>query len=173
MKKKHLIASLFIILVLTNTTLKLYAQNKTEIYPKIKIAIGMAHPLVTFTSEKTTFNFKDYYSVGIPIAINIWKTKKIGFSFEIVPTIKSDDQISKVNNLLFHPGVLVRLKHKFVFVGRLAFETSGRYGLTPIISKSIGIHEDYNYNIAIPLLIRFGNVQPASITPALLFGISF
>jgi hypothetical protein len=173
MKKKYFIASLFITLVMTTSTTKLYGQNQTEVFPKIRVAVAIVHPLVTFNSERTTFNFKDYYVVGMPIAINVWKTKKIGFSFEIVPSIRSDNQISKVNNLLFHPGVLVRLKNEFTFAGRLAFETSGRYGFTPIISKAFGIHENYNYNIAIPLLVRFGNDHPASVTPGLLLGISF
>lgn len=126
---------------------KLYAQKEAEVYPKIKGSVGIVHPLVTFTSEETTTNFKDYYIVGMPIAINIWKNKKIGFSFEIVPTIKSDKEISKVNNVLIHPGILIRLKHEFTFAGRVAFETSGRYGFTPVLSKAIGIHKDYNYYV--------------------------
>lgn len=152
---------------------KLYAQNQAEVYPKIKGYVGILHPLVTFTAEETTLNFEDYYSVGMPIGINIWKTKTIGFSFEIVPTIKSDKEISKVNNVLIHPGLLIRLKHEFTFAGRLAFETGGRYGFTPVLSKAIGIHKDYNYFVAVPVPVRFGNNKSASVTVGFQFGIAF
>lgn len=160
---------LFIVLV----SLKSQAQNEKETYPKIKGLIGIVHPLVTFSSEETTTNFKDHYAVGMPIAINIWKNKSIGFSFEIVPTIKSDSEISKVSNLLIHPGILVKLKNEYTFAGRLAFETSGRYGLTPVISKAIGIHKDYNYFVSVPVPVRFGNNKPTSLTIGFQFGIAF
>ena len=162
-----------ITLFVTITTSKMYAKNKTEVYPKIKVTVGILHPLVTFTSEQTTTNFKDHYTVGMPFALNVWKNNKIGFSLEIVPIIKSDDEISKVSNILIHPGVLVRLKHEFTFAGRAAFETSGRYGFTPIISKAIGIHKDHNYFVSMPLPVRFGNDKPTSLTIGLQFGISF
>jgi hypothetical protein len=152
---------------------ELYAQNQAEVYPKIKGFVGILHPIVTFTAKETTLNFEDYYIVGVPIGINIWKNKKIGFSFEIVPTIKSDKEISKVNNILIHPGVLIRLKHEFTFAGRIAFETSGRYGFTPILSKAIGIHNDYNYYVSVPVPVRFGNDKDASVTVGFQFGIAF
>ncbi|HEY6142885.1 MAG TPA: hypothetical protein VIV55_05565, partial [Flavobacterium sp.] len=129
--------------------------------------------IVTFSSEETTTNFKDHYVVGMPIAINLWKNKSIGFSFEIVPTIKSDDEVSKVSNVLIHPGILVKLKHEFTFAGRVAFETAGRYGFTPVLSKAIGIHKDYNYYVSLPIPVRFGNDKPASVTLGFQFGISF
>lgn len=151
---------------------KVQSQNETT-YPKIKASIGIVHPLVTFTSAETTTNFKDHYTVGMPIALNLWKNNKIGFSFEIVPTIRSDKEISKVNSVLIHPGILVKLKHEFTFAGRLAFETSGRYGFTTVISKAIGIHKDYNYHVSVPVPVRFGNDKPASATLGLQFGISF
>lgn len=152
---------------------KLTAQNQPEVYPKIKGYVGILHPLATFTAKETTLNFADYYIVGMPIGINIWKNKTIGFSFEIVPTVKSDKEISKVNNVLIHPGILVRLKHEFTFAGRIAFETSGRYGFTPVLSKAIGVHKDYNYFIAVPVPVRFGNNKSISATVGLQFGIAF
>ncbi|MFD2934694.1 hypothetical protein [Spirosoma flavum] len=44
---------------------------------------------------------------------------------------------SRVANVLFHPGVLINLGHDFTFAGRLAFETSGQYGLTPVFNKIV------------------------------------
>lgn len=177
MKKKNLnkkrIFSIVFIMLSGYTSSQLFAQNQPEVYPKIRGFVGILHPLVTFTTKETTLNFEDYYIVGMPIGINIWKNKKIGFSFEIVPIIKSDKEISKVNNVLIHPGVLIRLKNEFTFAGRLAFETAGRYGFTPILSKAIGVHNDYNYYVSVPVPIRFGNDKTASVTIGLVFGIAF
>jgi hypothetical protein len=167
------LSSTIIFSLIALLSFKSHAQNQTEVYPKIKGLIGIVHPLVTFSSEETTTNFKNHYVVGMPIAINIWKNKRIGFSFEIVPTIKSDPEISKVSNLLIHPGILVKLKNEFTFAGRLAFETSGRYGLTPVISKAIGIHKDYNYYVSMPLPVRIGNNKPVTITLGFQIGIAF
>jgi hypothetical protein len=96
-------------------SLNTQAQTNTETYPKINGYVGIIHPLITFSNSATTFNFKEYYTVGMAIGLNLWKNEKIGFSFEIVPTIKSDSEISKVNNILIHPGVLVRLKKGYTF----------------------------------------------------------
>lgn len=167
------IVVIMLFVIFTSLTSKLHAQNEAEFFPKIKATVGIVHPIVTFSSEETAVNFRDYYTVGMPIAINVWKTKKIGFSFEIVPTIKSDDGLSKVNSVLIHPGILVRLKHEFTFAGRAAFDTSGRYGFTPVLSKAVGIHKDYNYYVSVPVPVRFGNDKPASVTLGFQFGISF
>ena len=69
----------------------------------------MMHPIVTLSSEETAVNFRDYYSVNFPTGINIWKSAKIGFSFEIAPSVRTENGISKVNSVLFHPGVLIGL----------------------------------------------------------------
>ncbi len=171
LNKKHL--SFLLLSIIGLFSFQSQAQNEKESYPKITGFIGINHPLVTFTTEETTTNFKDYYIVGIPIGINIWKSDKIGFSFEIVPTIKSDTEISKVNNLLIHPGVLVRLKKGYTFAGRAAFETSGRYGFTPVLTKVIKKYSDHNYFISLPIPVRFGNDHPTSLTLGFQFGIAF
>ncbi len=154
-------------------TLHTQAQTSSENYPKINGFIGIIHPLVTFSNSETTFNFKDYYSVGMPIGINLWKSEKIGFSFEIVPTIKTDSQVSKVSNILIHPGVLVRLKKGYTFAGRMAFETSGRYGFTPILAKVIKKYKDHNYYVSMPVPVRFGNNLETSVTIVFQVGIGF
>jgi succinate-acetate transporter protein len=59
-------------------SLTVQAQNEKETYPKITGFVGIIHPLVTLTSSDITTNFKDYYTVGMPIGINIWKNDKIG-----------------------------------------------------------------------------------------------
>ena len=143
------------------------------VYPKITGYFGIMHPLVTFSGEETNVNFRDYYAVGFPTGINIWKSEKIGFSFEIVPNIKDDLGTDKVTNLLFHPGVLVALGNGYTFAGRAAFETSGRYGFTPVLNKTIIKNKTCSYFAAVPLPVRFGNNHPASFTIAFQFGIAF
>jgi hypothetical protein len=148
-------------------------QTPNQTYPKIGGYIGIVHPIVTFSSAETHTNFKDGYAVGMPIGINIWKSTKIGFSSEIVPFVKATSAGSKVNNILFHPGVLVALGNGFTFAGRAAFETSGRYGLTPVLNKVVKKNKGSSYFIAVPLPARFGNNFPSSFGVGFQFGISF
>ena len=143
------------------------------VYPKITGYFGILHPIVTFSDEQTNVNFRDYYAVGYPTGINIWKNQKIGFSFEVVPNIKVQGNSNKVTNLLFHPGVLVALGHGYTFAGRAAFESSGRYGITPVINKTIIKSDNCSYFAAVPLPVRFGNNHPASFTIGFQFGIAF
>jgi hypothetical protein len=109
----------------------------------------------------------------MPIGINIWKTSKVGFSSEIVPFIKATDTGSLVNNVLFHPGVLVALGKGFTFAGRLAFETSGRYGITPVFNKVVKKSTSSAFFIAVPLAVRVGNNQPSSYSLGIQFGVAF
>ncbi|MFV8326263.1 hypothetical protein [Flavobacterium sp. ZS1P14] len=160
-------AIIFTLLVLGTTV---FSQTT---YPKITAYVGVVHPIVSFSKDETTLNFRDNYTVGFPTGINIWKNSKIGFSFEIVPTIKAVDGSSKMNSLLFHPGVLVALGNGYTFAGRAAFETSGRYGVTPVFNKTIKKNENCSYYVAIPLPVRFGNEHPATATLGFQFGIAF
>ncbi len=142
-------------------------------YPKITGYFGIMHPIVTFSEDETTLNFRDYYAVGFPTGINIWKNEKNGFSLEFVPNIKDDNGTSKVTNLLFHPGILVALGKGYTFAGRLAFETSGRYGFTPVFNKTIIKSTNCSYYVAVPLPVRFGNDHPSTFTVGFQFGIAF
>lgn len=142
-------------------------------YPKITGYFGIYHPIVTVSNEQTNLNFRDYYAVGFPTGINIWKSSKIGFSFEIVPNIKAEDGHDKVTNIVFHPGVLVALGNGFTFAGRAAFESGGRYGITPVINKTVIKSDNCSYFVAVPFPVRFGNDHPASFTVGFQFGIAF
>jgi hypothetical protein len=169
---KNRFAILFIGSLLISITV--YSQQTpAQIYPKIGGYVGIVHPIVTFSSDGTHTNFKDSYVVGMPVGINIWKSAKIGFSSEIVPFVKATSSGSKVNNVLFHPGILVALGNGFTFAGRAAFETSGRYGLTPVFNKVVKKNKGSSYFIAIPLPARFGNDLPSSFGVGFQFGIIF
>jgi hypothetical protein len=135
--------------------------------------MGILHPLLTFSSERTTPNFRDFYVIGFPTGLNLWKSSKIGFSVEIVPLIRAEKGVSKMSNLLFHPGILLGLGKGFTFAGRAAFETSGRYGFTPILNKAFKRNNYSSYFIAIPLPVRFGNDHPVSATIGFQFGLAF
>jgi hypothetical protein len=144
-----------------------------QLYPRIAGYVGINHPIVTFSNEGTHTNFNEGYSVGIPTGINIWQSSKLGFSMEVTPFIRVENGISRMNNLLFHQGALFPLGQGYKFIGRLAFETSGRYGLTPILNKVrvIKKNKHSNYFIAVPQPLRFGNEKETSLTAAFQFGI--
>lgn len=150
------------------------AQNNTPVtYPKITGYVGILHPIVTFDSNGTHTNFSSSYTVGMPTGINIWKSAGVGFSMEMVPSIRAENGVSKMNNFLFHPGILLALGNGFTFAGRAAFETSSRYGLTPVLNKTLIKNKSTSYFAAIPLPLRFGNEKPASFTLGFQFGIAF
>lgn len=147
-----------------------YAQNT---YPKITAYVGIFHPIVTVSKSETLVNFRDFYSVSMPVGINLWKNEEVGFSFELIPIIKSENGTSRTSNILFQPGVLLNLGKGFRFAGRAAFETSGRYGFTPVISKTIIRAKNCSYYTSMPLLFRFGNDKDPSLGTGIQFGIAF
>ncbi|WP_343533984.1 hypothetical protein [Pedobacter sp.] len=142
-------------------------------YPKVAGYVGILHPIATFSSTGTDTNFDGHYVVGMPTGINIWKSARIGFSAEFVPTIRVENGIGKMSNFLFHPGVLVALGNGFTFAGRAAFETSGRFGLTPVINKTVIRNKSCSYFVALPFPLRFGNDRPSSFGIGFQFGIAF
>ncbi|NID13150.1 hypothetical protein [Fibrivirga algicola] len=167
-------------LFLTLITCKAQAQQPPPAheYPRVVLYQGILHPIVTFSQEAPVVNFKSFYQVGFPVGVNIWKTAKIGYSLEVVPFIRSEAGISRVNNVLFHPGVLVGLGNGFTLANRLAFETAGRYGVTPVFNKTFRRpgptkRGPVNYFLAIPLPVRFGNDRPTSVTVGFQFGVAF
>ena len=149
-------------------------QQQQTHYPRIAAYVGILHPLVTYSSNSSPhYNFDGAYVVGMPTGINIWKNEKIGFSMEFVPLIRAANGTSKMNNFLFHPGALFALGHGFTLATRAAFETSGRYGFTPVLNKIVKKGKQMNYFVAVPVPARFGNDQPASLTIGFQFGIIF
>ncbi len=97
----------------------------------------------------------------------------MGFSFEIAPFIKAEGGSSRVTNFMFHPGLMLRFKHGFTYITRIAFETAGRYGITPVFNKVIYRRQRVSYFIAVSAPVRFGNDKPASVAGAFQFGINF
>lgn len=177
--EKNRLRDLAIILALTllaALALSTFAHAQTpppQTYPKVTGYIGIVHPLVTFSSAGTDYNFDGHYVVGMPTGINLWKSNKIGFSMEFVPYVRAEAGTSKMSNFLFHPGVLVGLGKGYTFAGRAAFETSGRFGLTPVLNKVVVKGNGSSLFVALPLPVRFGNSKPTSFTAAFQFGVAF
>lgn len=148
-------------------------QAPAVTYPRMVGYLGVLHPLITRNETGTETNFDRYYVVGFPIGLNLWKTKQLGFSVEVVPLIRAENGNSRVANVLFHPGVLMNLGKDFTLATRLAFETSGRYGFTPVLNKIVRKGPTNSYFVAVPLPVRFGNDHAASFTVGFQFGIVF
>lgn len=151
-----------------------FAQQTTHAtYPKINGYVGILHPIVTIGSDVPHYNFDGAYVGGVPTGINIWKSARIGFSMEFVPIIRASAGTSRMNNFLFHPGALFGLGNGFTLAARAAFETSGRYGFTPVLNKVVIKGKSSSVFVAVPMPARFGNDQPASLTAGFQFGVAF
>jgi hypothetical protein len=149
------------------------AQSTPQAYPRITGYVGVVHPIITYGNSEPHYNFNGAYVGGLPVGLNIWKNANVGFSFEFVPYIRAADGTSKMSNFLFHPGVLFALGKGYTLATRAAFETSGRYGFTPVFNKVVKKNKFASYYVAIPVPARFGNNQSATLTLAFQFGVAF
>ncbi len=140
---------------------------------EIKGYFGIVHPIVFFDKGVTKFNFKENYTIGFPFGINIPINKKIGYTIEVAPFIFSDSISTKVNSILIHPGLYYNVPNKFRIYTRLAFETTGRFGYTFILSKSFYSFNKSSVYTSIPIAIRYGNNKSNNASIGLLFGITF
>jgi len=187
----HTPAFLYIRYIMKNITLLLFlglhvsarvsAQTDTATeaprYHVVKGYLSFIIPWVTINKEKTTTEFQNATTIGFPVGINIYYSKHFGFSYEITPSVvwqKSDGKpgTSKTSNLLFDPGPIFRFS-RFNFIPRLAFETQGRYGFTPVFNKVYCRTRDVDYWFSVSLPARFGNNAPASVGANLQIGFTF
>lgn len=142
-------------------------------YPRAVGYLSFIVPILTVNKDATTFNFNGTTSIGFPVGVNVLYSDKFGFSYEFTPTIKSTSTSSKVSNLLFDPGTMFRFQHGFTLITRLAFETEGRYGFTPVFNQVYARSKYVNYFIAFSLPARFGDAAPASVGLNVQFGFTF
>ena len=164
---------LFLVMFVSSNVLFSQTDVQQVNYPLVKGYFAVLHPIVTFEKNHTIYNFSESYTVGFPTGINVLKNDNFGYSFEVVPFIKSEDGKDKVSSVLFHPGLLFKYKHGFTFISRLAFDTSGRYGFTAVFNKVIAKGKNVNYFIATPLPVRFGNEKPVSVGAGIQIGVTF
>lgn len=153
----------------------LYQKVKAKsAYPRTVGYLSFILPLETLQSGTFTPNFDHHTtSIGFPVGVNILYSKSFGFSYEFTPTVKASGGTSKMSNLLFDPGTMFRFDHGFTIISRLAFETSGRYGFTPVFNQVYARTKDVNYFVALSLPTRFGNSQAASVGLNLQIGFTF
>lgn len=149
------------------------SRAQTTEYPKVTGFVAVLQPLTTWTKAGFANNFGNVYVIGFPFGVNILKSDNFGVSFEIVPSIRTEKNISRTNTVLFHPGAMFRFKHGFTFIGRVAFETTGRYGVTPVFNQVIKKGKDASMYVSVPLPVRFGMDLPVSIGAGLQVGVSF
>jgi hypothetical protein len=142
-------------------------------YPKVVGYLSFIVPIVTINKDATTYNFNGITSIGFPIGVNVLYSDEFGFSYEFTPTIKAGNGTSKMSNLLFDPGTMFRFIHGFTIISRLAFETSGRYGFTPVFNQVYARSKAVNYFVALSTPARFGNSLPSSIGLNVQFGFTF
>jgi hypothetical protein len=167
------IAGLLLFTSVSIYSAKAQQTESAHTYPRVTGYFSVLHPIGTWNKDGFHDNFSDVYTIVFPLGMNIIKSDKFGISFEIAPAIRTEHNISKVSSLLFHPGAMFRFKHGFTFIGRAAFETNGRYGFTPVFNQVIKKGKDASLYLALPIPVRFGNDQPASLTTGLQVGVSF
>lgn len=147
---------------------------KKAAYPKVVGYLSFILPLETLSEGNFTPNFSHHTSsIGFPVGVNVLYSDRFGFSYEFTPTVKASGGSSKVSNLLFDPGTMFRFDHGFTIISRLAFETSGRYGFTPVFNQIYARTKDVNYFVALSLPARFGNNEAASLGLNLQIGFIF
>jgi len=156
-------------------TLSVEAQQTDQVhtYPKTTGYFSIMNPAGTWNKDGFHDNFSDVYTIIFPFGMNILKSDRFGISFEVAPAIRTEHNISKVSSVLFHPGAMFRFKHGFTFIGRMAFETNGRFGVTPVFNKIIKKGKDASLFLSVPFPVRFGNDLPTSLTTGLQVGVSF
>lgn len=161
---------------------KLFAQSETLVskpnYPYVKAYMSFIIPWVTVNKDETVWQFEKATTIGFPVGLNVYYSDHFGFSFEFTPLIawqqpSGKPATSKTTNLVFDPGPVFRFKHGFNIVARLAFETQGRYGFTPVFNKVYARTKDIDYWFSVSLPARFGNSLPASIGLNLQIGFTF
>jgi len=148
------------------------AQQPT-IFPKVTGYFSIVNPIGAWTAHGFTSNFSGLYTIAFPFGLNLLKSDKFGVSFEVAPAVRTQSNISKVSSVLFHPGAMFRFKQGFTFIGRMAFETNGRFGVTPVFNQVIKKGKYASLFLSVPFPVRFGNDLPSSVGTGLQLGVSF
>jgi hypothetical protein len=155
----------------------LYQKAKAKsAYPKVVGYLSFILPLETLTlsTGKFTPNFSGHTTtIGFPIGVNVLYSEKFGFSYEFTPNIKASGGSSKMNDILFDPGTMFRFEHGFTIISRLAFDTNGRYGFTPVFNQVYARTKDVNCFVALSLPTRFGASEAATLGLNVQFGFTF
>jgi hypothetical protein len=145
-------------------------------YPRTVGYLSFILPMVTVNKNTTSNDFQggiNEFAIGFPVGINVLYSQHFGFSYEITPTIQASPGSTKTSKILIDPGPMFRFSHGFTIIPRLAFETSGRYGFTPVFNEVYARTKVANYFVALSLPARFGNNELPSIGLNLQLGLIF
>jgi hypothetical protein len=147
--------------------------NPTEV-ARVTGYFSYLMPLAKFQGGESTSNFRDGFAMGFPAGfILATKSGRYGYIFELVPIIAFADGTSRMDNLVFNPGIQFHIPGGWNFNALASFETSGRYGLTPVISKTLRVGEYTSWFMTVPVPVRFGADRPTSLEFALQLGFAF
>lgn len=169
----HLIRTILVAAVFLVTFVRTAIAQQTQTYPKIVGYFSAANPLATLSEGKIKSNFKDVYTLNFLFGLNLFKSDGFGVSFEMAPSIRTENNISKVHSVAFSPGGIFRFKHDMAIAQRVAFETNGRYGFTTIFNKIVVKGKDASFFLAVPFGTRFGNNLPTTLTTSIQAGVFF
>jgi hypothetical protein len=174
MNVKKLAVSLIFIFQVTYSFCQ--SQPDQTVYPKTVGYLSFILPMVTINKSTTTNDFGggiNKFAIGFPVGVNVLYSQHFGFSYEITPTIQASPGSTKTSKILIDPGPMFRFSHGFTFIPRLAFETTGRYGFTPVFNQIYARTKVANYFVAVSLPARFGNNELPSIGANLQLGLIF
>lgn len=142
-------------------------------YPRAVAYLSISVPITRIDRNQSYPNFEKTTALGFPVGVNILYSNSFGFSYQLTPVITAQKGISKVTNLVFDPGPMFRFKHGLTLITRMAFETQGRYGFTPVINKVYLRTKAVNCFVAATLPARFGNNALPSLGANLQLGFTF
>lgn len=155
-----------------------FAQTTVPIFPQTKAYISFIIPWAMVNKNSKTFEFQRATTIGFPIGLLVLSSKWFGFSYELTPLIQWQKSAgkpgtSKITNFVFDPGPVFRFRHGINLIARLAFETQGRYGFTPVFNKVYWNTKTLLYWFSVSAPVRFGSGQPPSIGASLQIGFTF
>ncbi len=108
------------------------------VYPKIVGYLSFILPLVTINKNETTNDFSDFkngFAIGFPVGINVLYGAKFGFSYEITPTVESEDGVTKTSKILFDPVQCLDLNMVLLLYRALLLKLQGAMVLHPFLMK--------------------------------------
>ena len=174
MNFKNFITALALIFQITHSFCQ--TQPEKQVYPKTVGYLSFILPMVTINKSTTTNDFGggiNKFAIGFPVGINVLYSEHFGFSYEITPTIQASPGSTKTSKILIDPGPMFRFSHGFTTIPRLAFESTGRYGFTPVFNQIYARSKVANYFVAVSLPARFGNSELPSVGVNLQLGLIF
>ncbi|MES2375751.1 MAG: hypothetical protein V4553_04200 [Bacteroidota bacterium] len=160
-------------LILSTVFIRTAIAQQSSGYPKMVGYFSTLLPVASLSSGKLTSNYTGVYTQNFPFGLNLFKSDLFGVSFEIAPTTRVENHIAKISSISFNPGAVFRLKNDFAIIQRVAFETSGRFGVTTIFNKIVLKGKDASLFLAVPFATRTGNNLPTALTTGLQVGLFF